>query len=68
MSPVITNATLTFTLLFESMNLSATNESNFSCETSAISGLKFKLFLNSRTLPAIMPYINNKPLVNKCCK
>lgn len=43
---------ITLTLLFESINLSATSESNFSCETSGISGLKFKWFFNKRTLPA----------------
>lgn len=44
-------ADLTLILLFESINRSATRESNFCCETSAMSGLKFKLFFNRRTLP-----------------
>lgn len=42
---------ITLTLLFESISRSATRESNFSCETSGISGLKLKLFFNSSTLP-----------------
>lgn len=56
-STMITNPTLTFTLLFESINRSATNESNFSCETSTISGLKLNWFLSRRTLPAVTQYI-----------
>lgn len=39
------------TLLFESISRSATRESNFSCETSGISGLKLKLFFSNSTLP-----------------
>ena len=42
---------VTLILEFESINRSATSESNFSCETSGISGLKLKLFFKRRTLP-----------------
>lgn len=42
---------ITSMLVFESINRSATSESNFSCETSGISGLRFKLFFSERTLP-----------------
>lgn len=42
---------LTLTLLLESISRSATSESNFSWETSGMSGFRFKLFFNKRTLP-----------------
>lgn len=57
MAPMVTNPILTFTLLFESINRSATNESSFSCEISAISGLKLNWFRSRSTLPAAMQYI-----------
>ena len=42
---------ITLRLLFESIKRSATSESNFSCDTSDTSGLRFRLFFNDRMLP-----------------
>jgi hypothetical protein len=54
---------ITFTLLLESINLSATRDSNFSCETSALSELKFRSFFNRRTLPIASPHVHNQTTI-----